>query len=240
MAGNPSQGRITNGLAPGTTVRKTLHFVESQIPRWRDMPGRPLVLGEEELNGQLCKYLNAAARRENFAMAYFHHEERQTGQRRVDLSALPPNATVIEGRSYSELDPFLVLEGKRLPAPTRDRDREYVTGGDKKSGGIQRFKLGLHGAKLCHAGIIGYVQRDSFDDWFTSINAWIAELAEAVPEWLKQDCLTELQKDTVNRVASCFSVHVRVHSETSHIHLVHLWVDMRQLSSQEGHAVPDR
>ena len=226
MAGNRIQGRISSGLAPGTTVRKTLQFVKSQLPRWRDMSGRPIVSGEEELNGQLCKYLNVAARRENFSMAYFHHEERQTGLRRVDLSALPPDPAVIEGRSYSVLDPFLVLEAKRLPAPTRDREREYVTGGDKKSGGIQRFKLGLHGALLSHAGMIGYVQRDSFDDWFTSINLWIADLAESSPEWSQDDCLTSLTTDVANRVASCVSVHERAEAETKNVHLSHLWVDM--------------
>jgi len=191
------------------------------------MPGRPPVAGEEELNGQLCKYLNAAARRENFSMAYFHHEERQTGKRRVDLSALPPDPAVIEGRSYSILDPFLVLEGKRLPAPTRDREREYVTGSDKKSGGIQRFKLGLHGALLSHASMIGYVQRDSFDDWFASINVWINELAEASAEWSREDCLAELTADPTNRVASCVSLHGRVDAQTAQVQLSHLWVDMR-------------
>lgn len=228
MVSDRIQGRITSGLAPGTTVRKTLQFVKSRLPRWRDMPDRPLVSGEEELNGQLCKYLNAAARRENFSMAYFHHEERQTGQRRVDLSALPPDPAVIEGRSYSVLDPFLVLEGKRLPAPKQDREREYVTGGDKKSGGIQRFKLGLHGALLRHAGMIGYVERDSFDHWFTSINAWITDLAESTSEWSQEDCLSELTSDTANRMASCVSVHDRVEAITGKIHLSHLWVNIQR------------
>jgi len=222
MKNNRIEGRITSGLAPGTTVAKTLQFVKSQLPRWRDMPDRPQVSGEEELNGQFCKYLNAAARRENFSMAYFHHEERQTGQRRVDMSALPPDPTVIEGRSYGILDPFLVLEGKRLPAPTHDREREYVTGGEKKSGGIQRFKLGLHGALLRHAGIIGYVQRQSCDDWFASINVWIAELAKGSSEWSHDECLGELTKDEANHVASCVSRHGRVDVKTGQICLSHL------------------
>jgi hypothetical protein len=171
--------------------------------------------------------LNVAARRENFSMAYFHHEERQTGRRRVDLSALPPDPTVIEGRSYNIFQPFLVLEGKRLPAPTSDREREYVTGGDKKSGGIQRFKLGLHGKMLSHAGMIGYVQRDSFDDWFTCINAWITELSVTSSEWTKRDQLKSLSSDASNCVATCTSNHERGDSETEQIHLTHLWVDMR-------------
>ena len=163
---------ITSGIAPGTAMQKTLLFVETQLPIWRDMPGRPIAEGEEDLNSQLCKFLNAAARSQNFSMAYFHHEERQTGRRRVDLSALSPQP-LIEGRSYFNLEPFLVLEGKRLPAPSNDREREYVTGTKTVSGGIERFKKGLHGASLRQAGMIAYIQNDSSEVWFPRINSWI-------------------------------------------------------------------
>jgi hypothetical protein len=220
------QGKITSGIVPGTIALKTLNFVKSQLPKWRDMSGRPLVVGEEELNGQLCKWLNVAARRENFAMAYFHHEERQGKKHRVDLSALPLEPQVIEGRSYNVLKPFLVLECKRLPAPRSDREREYVTGKDKKSGGIQRFKLGLHGENLNYAGIIGYVQADTFDNWFKAINDWIMELAGGSSEWSLDDRLAELSIDVLNRIASCESTHSRVKAETTLVRLSHLWVGM--------------
>lgn len=54
-----------------------------------------LASAEEELNGQLVEDAKAAARRENFAMAHFHHVERQTGQCSVDLYALLPSPTAI-------------------------------------------------------------------------------------------------------------------------------------------------
>lgn len=53
-------------------------------------------------------------------MAHFSHEERQTGRRRVDMAAQPTQSVVIAGRSYSEFEPFLVMEGKPLPAPSTD------------------------------------------------------------------------------------------------------------------------
>lgn len=227
MGNSRGQGRITRGLAPDTAVRKTLNFVTAQLPKWRDDPDRSEVALEEELNGQLCKYLNVAARREDFSMAYFHHEERQTGQRRVDLSALPLNPTLIEGRAYTTYEPFLVLEGKRLPAPSKDREREYVTGGDKASGGIQRFKLGLHGAMLCHAGMIGYIQKDSSANWFNRINEWITELAAEPGEWTDSELLQELATNESDRSSSCCSVHPRIESDTGDIRLTHLWVEIR-------------
>ena len=64
------------------------------------------------------------------------------------------------GQTYHTIyDPFLVFEGKRLPAPVVSREREYVIGGAKKSGGIRRFKLGLHGAQQTTAAMVGYIQK---------------------------------------------------------------------------------
>lgn len=226
MMSDRIQGKITSGLAPHTTVLKTLQFVKTQLPNWRDDPDRPSATGEVALNGQLCKFLNLAARRENFSMALFHHEEPQTGRRLVDLSAFPLSSTMIEGRTYNTYTPILVLECKRLPAPSNDREREYVTGGGKKSGGIQRFKLGLHGSKLSHAGMIGYVQQDTFDNWFTAINVWIDELATSSSEWSTSDLLKELNSVSSNGTATCTSIHNRVNSENEQIHLTHLWVDL--------------
>ena len=120
-----------------------------------------------------------------------------------------------------------MLEGKRLPAPTRDREREYVTGIDKTSGGIQRFKLGLHGAQLDNAGMIGYMQADSFETWFGSINVWIEELATSSDGWTRDDRLGEFEPDATNRTASCTSVHDRSDSVSAKVHMTHLWVDMQ-------------
>lgn len=203
MTSSRFQGKITSGLTPSTIVLKTLEFVRSQLPNWRDDPTRETVTAEEELNSQLCKYLNSATRRENFAMAYFHHEERQTGRSRVDMSALPQNPATIEGKLHSIYEPFVVLEGKRLPAPSHDREREYATGTEKASGGIQRFKLGLHGNRLKHAAIIGYVQSNTCEAWFTSINVWVNELANADQDWSANECLEDFEEDDVKRVATC-------------------------------------
>lgn len=55
----------------------------------------------------------------------------------------------------------MVIECKRLPTPGgKDREREYVSGfhaNGSPTGGIQRFKLGLHGGQVHDAAMIGYV-----------------------------------------------------------------------------------
>jgi hypothetical protein len=167
-------------------------------------------------------------------MVFFHHEEKQTGTRRVDLSASPTEDRFVGATFYTIYDPFLVLEGKRLPPPKNGsgREREYVTGGEAKSGGIQRFKLGLHGAKHEIAVVIGYVQADTPAEWHGRINGWIRELEGALQtdgtQWSATDRLSDFREYNSKRIATALSKHLRsgdiICSPNIAIH--HLWVRM--------------
>jgi len=224
-----SHGRITQG--PTTSlVEQTLEFVFSELAGWRDDSDRTSEDAEERLNGQLCKYLNVTAAN-RFPMVYFHHEEKQTGTRRVDISALPKKGIVLGLTYHSIYEPFVVLEGKRLPAPSNDREREYVTGRPKQSGGIQRFKLSLHGARHSMAAIVGYVQSGTLQEWLAKINEWIATEAEnqsvSGESWSMAEQLLDFDEVTSSRTSSAFSVHPRTGGATSsEIKLRHLWVAM--------------
>lgn len=225
----PGRGRITSGITSNTLIERTLDFVWGELPSWRDDPNRPHEESEEGLNAQLCKYLNVASR-QRFPMIHFHHEEKQTGRRRVDFSALPTHASFV-GSAFSIYSPFLVFEGKRLPSPTLDRDQEYVTGGAARSGGIQRFKLGLHGAEHKTAAIIGYVQEGEFISWLNQVNDWIQALAKTKAttddEWSTCEQLTALNQGTPEVVFRCHSTHPRtVNLSSNTICLFHLWVNM--------------
>jgi hypothetical protein len=229
----PSCGQITSGIVNNTLIERTLDFVQNELPGWRDDPTRLAEELEERLNAQLCKYLNVASRR-NFPMMYFHHEEKQTSTRRVDISALPSKELFVGVTYHSIYDPLVVFEGKRLPPPKNqpDRAREYVTGGEMKCGGIQRFKLGLHGARHKVAAIVGYVQKDEPRDWFKNINCWIRDLAKAVDssseKWDSSEQLIGFVEDMTKRLARCSSSHQRTGEVVSDkIQLQHLWVDMR-------------
>lgn len=228
-------GHITTGVEQGNLVFQAVGFVRTQLPAWRDDPHRQAEQAEERLNSQLCKFLNSRARHD-FPMVYFHHEEFQTGRRRVDLSVLTTESSLIGARMHSIYDPFLVFEGKRLPAPTSDRQIEYVSGNDRRNGGIQRFKLRLHGATLEVAGMIGYLQDGSPGSWHQDINQWIAELASGARQdvcaWASTEVLGELSEDKVARISWCRSDHARIANGTSaSIRLHHLWVLM-------GHFAP--
>ncbi len=226
----PVVGRISSGVVPNTLIRRTLEFVQNELPGWRDDPLRPREDSEEKLNSQLCKYLNVASG-QRFPMVYFHHEEKQTLNRRVDLSALPRESQFIGTNFHSIYDPIAVFEGKRLPAPCGSslRQQEYVTGGGNRSGGIQRFKLGLHGAKHRIAAIVGYLQEGDASHWINTINGWIVGLnSESAEErWTAEEQLSHVLNDLERGLSVCSSQHRRsgdVVSET--IDLQHLWIKM--------------
>ena len=97
MSRGSQVGRITAGIETNGLVTETVAFVRKQLPQWRDDPERREEQSEDKLNGQLCKFLDVHARKD-FPMVHFHHEEYQTGRRRVDLSVLPVESTVIDAR----------------------------------------------------------------------------------------------------------------------------------------------
>ena len=228
------QGRLTHGPQANALVERTLEFVRQELPRWRDRSDRKHQTDEELLNAQLCKHLEARARRLQFPVL-FHHEERQAVRRRVDISAGPTEGTFIGSTYHSIDDPFLVFEGKRLPTPGgKTREREYVTGHSVRSGGIQRFKLGLHGERVEAAALIGYIQNETSADWHDRINQWIQDLTAGLQlrneTWTSTDLLSPLTSDNTLRTAVCDSHHQRVEScASSGIRLRHLWVEMHSI-----------
>ncbi|HUY34108.1 MAG TPA: hypothetical protein VMV69_15275 [Pirellulales bacterium] len=226
-----ADGKITRGIDRHALVERTIEFVATQLPLWRDDPKRASVEAEEQLNSQLCKFLAARARCQ-FPMASFHHEERQGKRRRVDMSA-GPTLDAIEAASYLEsiYVPFLVMEGKRIPAPAAARRREYITGFAERCGGMQRFKLGLHGAKHETAVMIGYVQANESAFWWETINQWIGELARSDEDptcaWKTSDQLEPLLDRGAAQASRCESHHARTGArKPGVIRLVHLWLRM--------------
>jgi hypothetical protein len=224
-----AHGRISSGISADAAALKILDFIHGNLAAWRDDQERPGAERERDRNGQLCKYLNVAARRTGFAMVHFHHEEPQGSQHSADISANPLDVDWIEGRQYTKYDPILVLEGKRLPTPGSGREREYVAsaGGATPMGGVQRFKLGLHGGPVAIAGMVGYVQERTCRHWFAEVNRWIDELASsAESSWSRNDRLRDFSFDPGTRVSRSESEHSRTSAVSPRVRLAHLWVEM--------------
>jgi hypothetical protein len=220
-----AMGALTSGISPGALVDRIVEFVRAALADWRDDPRRPQVEAEVPLNAQLCKYLNARAR-EAFPMIAFNHEEPQGTRHNADLSVThaTPAADIYE--------PVLVIEGKRLPAPEVSREREYLTGAAKRSGGVQRFKLALHGAARSRGMIVAYLQRETAASWFETLNDWIRELSRAPRNdhdaWDNDENLRDFVEHP-DKTARCDSEHGRTTGDRVQLH--HAWVEMKQLST---------
>ncbi|MHC4795042.1 MAG: hypothetical protein ACYTF1_00225, partial [Planctomycetota bacterium] len=93
------------------------------------------------------------------------------------------------------------------------------------------FKLGLHGAQLNLAAMIGYIQDRTAGHWHDKINGWISELVSGLIKdgcvWTTSEALVPLKEDTTKDIASYRSIHCRTGDVLSNeIKLHHLWIVM--------------
>lgn len=216
----------------GTARYALLEFIAEELPRWRDHPERKPETSEVRLTDQLCSHLNSATRRSvGWSHIQFRTEvpDEVKGARTIDLAAKPCGAILlIEGRRHTQFDSLLPVECKRLPTPQeKDRDeREYVTTSPSTTGGIQRFKFGLHGAAHQLGVMIAYVQEMTFSHWLNRINGWIQDLSsEADSPWNDTDALLLSKEDSSKGLCVLCSNHQR-QGELEKCELRHLWIKM--------------
>ena len=180
----------------------------------------------------LCDHLNGAAYHSTiWSHVQFRTEtvDEARGNRKIDLTVKPRGAAIIiEGRRHSQFEALFPIECKRLPTPKeKDRDeREYVTNDPGTTGGIQRFKLGYHGATHTFAAMIGYVQEETSTHWLNMVNRWIRDLSgEADSVWSDSDTLQLLSDDAASGISTLESRHRRG-GGLDECELRHLWISM--------------
>lgn len=237
LANEPAQSGHIGKLGkdvhqPATFLMELLNLIQDELATWRDRPERKSETSETTLTSQLCAHMNSVTRRASgWDILQFRTEEpdEAVGGRKVDLVAAPSDTTIwVDGRKYEDFDPLLPIECKRLPTPSqRGRDeREYVFSKHSTTGGIQRFKLGLHGAVHTVGGMIGYVQQDTCTLWSGRIAEWIKQLVAGDEQgWSAADEPRLVHNDEVQRVARLESTHSRK-GGMPNISLRHIWVQM--------------
>jgi len=217
---------------PGTFRNELLGLIADELPNWRDDPERPYNTSETALTEHLCDYLTSVARKApGWDILQFRTEaaDEQMRTRKLDIAPKPCGAVIwIEGRRHTQYDPLLPIECKRLPSPrdaNRD-EREYVFSKYSSTGGIQRFKLGLHGAGHTVGGMIAYVQEETAAIWDKRVTQWIEGLIESGElGWTTKD-LIELERAIAStRITLFHSSHARQNG-LSDIKLRHLWIEM--------------
>jgi len=217
---------------PHTFLSELLACIANELPRWRDRPDRKIETSETLLSSQLCSHLNSVTRHApGWDILQFRTEEPDEKHkgRKIDLVPAPSGVNIwVNGRRYSDFDPLLPIECKRLPTPAgADRDvQEYVFSKFNSTGGIQRFKAGHHGSRHVHGAMIGYIQEDTCNIWQGRVAEWIDELVAAGETgWTSSDHLQSRSVDERQRVAVLQSSHKRQQSLPD-ISLYHLWIHM--------------
>lgn len=227
-ARSPGLGSLAPGvLSRGTFLARVVEFIAEQLPRWRDDPDRPAVQNERELTSQLTAYLNSAARTSALDVVQFRTEVPDSvhKDRSLDIAVQPCGPPIlVEGRRYTLFDVLLPIECKRLPTPIGRDEREYVVTGDARAaGGIQRFKLGVHGSNHALGVMIAYIQDGrAHAHWLRAINHWLLEVGETDATWAGEQLVVE----STGAVQRLRSTHRRGARGTQ-VELLHLWIALR-------------
>jgi len=227
---NISGGQLTHGVELDSSIISVVEFIEVHFVKFRDKVKGEITTSEKSLTDKLCKYFNRNAGNYPF---YFHHEnvENPTSgiSPQTDIGTLSDSEKLVIGdRSYGEFDSFFSIEAKRLPTPGQNREKEYVIGNDKPSGGVERFKKGIHGKNLRFAAIIGYIQEEDTSHWYLKINEWISELIISTPKlWKENDKLVkqDIEQKGLDKFTSK-NFRLEVDGEEDFIDLFHFWINL--------------
>ncbi|MGZ8243644.1 hypothetical protein [Methylomagnum sp.] len=216
------------GPAPGTQFHKVVRHLKVALVDFASSSMKKGIKNEPALNLNLAKSIGQVFYRED--LPYMVLPEVMENE---NLGTSPRPDIGIYLFTSDEPEKITVFEGKRLSSnglPNK-RHREYVCGHEENGkyvdcGGIERFKLSIHGRDFSYAGMIGYVQDGEFDVWLARVNQWICELSckptrAICPEWSEEEQLTLVGNE--HEIMQSKSVVYRTDDQ---IHLTHLWVNL--------------
>ena len=194
------------------SINRVISLIEENLELFKQKYCIPK--NETDLNQNFALCMNSRAKDELFGFSNEYKDIIKATPHKVDFGIVPDGET----------DAFFVIEAKRLKTDlSKAREKEYIIG---KYGGVERFKNQKHGGDLTHVGMIGYVQTDNFDTWFTKINSWIEEEIVAPTSddliWEKQDKLK------FNTKSKLFNTYLSQHQcKIKDISMYHIWIDLQ-------------
>ena len=175
-----SHGRLKLRVSPRRiTLARLIEFLATELedfPGWQQLESNR---NENYYNQNLNRFLQIRARDKCDAVQ-FDREIEHDSPGAHDIGTFPADeiGLIVRGRKFRPREPIYTMECKRLPSPVGSRQREYLTSesGHPPRGGVQRYKMGIHGAGLDDAGIIGYVEEGTPEAWQRKINGWVDQL----------------------------------------------------------------
>lgn len=218
------------GPSPRTQLQKVIELVSQSLPVFAASAMEEEIDSENGLNSLLSLFISKKARKNNLPFIALHQS-----MENLKCSNSPvPDIGIFLDTGDEAIPPrkITVFEGKRLTSTKlpKNRHQEYVIRQEKKKngriahyGGIERFKLAIHGGTLKHAGMIGYLQDETAEIWHERVNSWIRELCKqpSEPAWSEQEQLTPTTNN--GRVTEYTSA---VERSDSKLHLTHLWISL--------------
>jgi hypothetical protein len=209
-------------------IEEVIFFVYKNMCKWRNQKKWSYKENERTLNSDLVKYLMKYARNDEIE-ANFFSEAPQGDVHTIDLIAYHYDKNI---ENYNNA--IMVFECKRLTKDfSGNRKYEYVTGHKDIKGGIQRFKLEVHGKDYDIVGMIGYIQTGTCFEWYKNINNYIDTICDIPDEdglhWNRNEHLNIIEYDEKKGKTLSKSLHPRLTKSDITIH--HLWIDMQENES---------
>jgi len=234
---NVSSGNITEGIKVENAKEKVIEFILQNLQEFRDNFLYKKI--ENGLTQELVYLLDNKEYKINniirIGISKEHMENTNKGNSpQDDIAIRAKNGIFIKGIYYADNEPFIVFEAKRLDANIPnydDRKKEYVVGRIKSgkylnSGGIERFKKEIHGKKLNHVGMIGYMQTDTFEIWLERINSYIdEEIVSASSKELTWEQKDKLVIDKTNKIYQTFKSEHKCISNKN-LNIYHIWMNL--------------
>ncbi|MCT7554949.1 hypothetical protein [Aliarcobacter butzleri] len=202
---NNSLGNVSKNEIPLVEPFEIMNFLEEML---KFAISEIEIDDDEDLITQKMLQISIAS---NSSLVFVAQNKTKGVQSKEDIGVSPKsNPTKV----------FFVIEAKRLPSSSK---KEYLIG---VTGGIERFKREKHAKNFDYAGMIGYVQKKTFDDWENEINAWINEEIKSPSScdlrWSEDDKL--IKESSSQETARYSSKHLCISKKE--IKLFHLWIDL--------------
>lgn len=190
-------------------VNDLISYLETELPNFtvsEEFSRTPInKRNEDQYTYDLCSFLIA---RSNQSFSFIP-QARQKASHKVDIGVHFRGGVLI-----------FTIEAKVLPNPKRNKgkDHQYVHG---SGAGIQRYKDENHGIDLeerllSQNGMMGYVENNDFNHWFSTINQWITDAS-----WPNEE---KLEIVSFGKIARLKSNHLR--KGGSQVILHHFWVNV--------------
>ncbi|MCP4216944.1 MAG: hypothetical protein GY765_20005 [bacterium] len=221
------------GPSANRSILMVVAFVEANLEIFAERVSGSAITNEKGLTQKLCILLNKNAGEKPFWFEKEFMEAPEKGDSpAVDIGVISrlDEGIFIHSKWYADDESFFAMEAKRLDIISKAREREYLVGrweNDRyrDSGGVERFKKGLHGRNLQYGALIGYVQKFDFDYWYGKINLWLDELSAVTGspdcQWSGEDKLVE-----IHRTGTTAKFRSTNSGKGGTMELFHLWVNL--------------